>query len=315
MANTSEGTSPKLPSFRQKFRTHLDAGTRPFQSDELPRPRWTVTALITAMKPRLGANAPSPVAVRKWFGNDVVPRELYIEAILDAFFADDPRHAGDRTEFHALWQAARAETQRGRAEDDDEVHAIGPSASSNDRIVADANHLSQGLAALLIHPPPPSNDPNTFQLRVSLSLALYPDEIDDQPILLGLKQAQIVPVHTACVPAERPAFPDLLKPSAANDTVLGPKSPEGLLDGTVLDNALLATMTYGRTDLPSVTLELHSRKSDLEVLQDDATRAISPNKQKAVQLFLQDCLIENKQGRVVWSQARLQKRETDAPDA
>ena len=194
-------------------------------------------------------------------------------------------------------------------------HDIAPSPSTNDWIVADATHMSQGLAALLIHPPPPSNDPNTFQLRVSLSLALYPDEIDDQPILLGLKQAQIVPVHTACVPAERPPFPDLLKPSAANDTVLGPKSREGLLDGTVLDNALLATMTYGRTDLPAVTLELHSRRSDLEVLQDDETRAISANKQKAVQLFLQNCLIENQQRRVVWSQARLQKRDTDAPDA
>ena len=315
MTNTSNGTSPQLPTFRGKFRTHLDAGTRPFQSDEVPPPRWTVPALIAAMRPRLGANTPSAVAVRKWFRDDVVPRQLYIDAILDAFFGDDPRLVPERALFVALWQAARAETQRGRTDDDDEVHAIAPTPSTNDWIVADATHLSQGLAALLIHPPPPSNDPNTFQLRVSLSLALYPDEIDDQPILLGLKQAQIVPVYTACVPAERPAFPELLKVSGANDAVLGPKSQQGLLDGVVLDNALLATLNYGRADLPAVTLELHSRKSDLEVLQDDDTRAISANKQRAVQLFLQDCLIENRQGRVVWSQARLERRETDATDA
>lgn len=193
-------------------------------------------------------------------------------------------------------------------------HDIVPSLSTNDWIVADATHVSQGLAALLIHPPPPSNDPNTFQLRVSLSLAVYPDEIDDQPILLGLKQAQIVPVYTACVPAERPAFPDRLKPSGLNDTVLGPRSPENLLDGVVLDNALLASMNYGRGDQPTVTLELHSRRSDLEVLQDDATRAISTNKQRAVQLLLQTCLIENKQGRVVWSHGRLQRRAHDETD-
>ncbi len=194
-------------------------------------------------------------------------------------------------------------------------HDIDPSPSTNDWIVADATHLSQGLAALLIHPPPPSNDPNTFQLRVSLSLALYPDEIEDQPIILGLKQAQIVPVFAACVPAERPAFPDLLKPSGLNDTVLGPRSQEGLLDGVVLDNALLAHMNPTDDKPPRVTLELHSRKSDLEVLQDDESRAISPNKQKAVQLFLQDCLIESRQGRVVWSRARLERRASDETDA
>lgn len=313
MPDTSE-TSPKLPSFREKFRSHLDAGTRPWQSDELPRPRWTAATLIVAMTPRLGIHAPSAVAVRKWLRDDVVPRQLYIDAILDAFFGDDPSLANKRREFHASWEAARVETQRGRAEEDDNVHDIVASASTNDWIVADATHLSQGLAALLIHPPPPSNDPNTFQLRVSLSLALYPDEIDDQPILLGLKHAQIVPVYTACVPAERPAFPDLLKPSGLNDTVLGPRSPEKLLEGVVLDNALLASMNYGRGDQPAVTLELHSRRSDLEVLQDDATRAISANKQRAVQLFLQTCLIENKQGRVVWSHARLQRRAHDETD-
>ena len=64
MPDTSEA-SPKLPSFREKFRSHLEAGTRPWQSDELPRPRWTAAALIVAMTPRLGVNAPSPVAVRK----------------------------------------------------------------------------------------------------------------------------------------------------------------------------------------------------------------------------------------------------------
>lgn len=198
MSNTSNATSTKLPSFRKKFRLHLTRGTRPGAEAEPHRRPWTTTDLITAMRPRLGVTTPSPVAVRRWFSAEVVPRELYFVAILNAFFGDDPALATERNEFHTLRQAARAETQRGRADDDEPIHDIAPSPSTEDWIVTDAEHLSQGLTALLIHPPPPSNDPNTFQLRVSLSLALYPDEIDDQPILLGLKQAQIVPRFTAC---------------------------------------------------------------------------------------------------------------------
>jgi hypothetical protein len=313
MGYTSE-TSAKLSTFRRKFLAHLNAGTRPYPPDDLPCPAWTPTTLIAAMRRRLGAKTPSPVAVRRWFRDDVVPRELYIDAILDALFGDDPNLAAERKLFHALWQAARVETQRGGTGDDDEPHDIDPSPSTEDWIVSDATHLSQGLAALLIHPPPPANDPNTFQLRVSLSLALYPDEIDDQPILLGLKQAQIVPRYTACVPAERHPFPDILRPSGLNDTVLGPKSIEGLLDGIALDNATLATMNPTGNTLPKITLELQSRRSDLEVLQDDESRAISPNKHKAVQLFLQSCLIETTQGRVVWSHAELRRRGPDEAD-
>lgn len=313
MTNTSDGTSSKLPSFREKFRTHLDAGTRPRPPDAPPSPRWTVTTLITAMEPSLGVNTPSPVAVRKWFRGDVVPRQLYIDAILDAFFGDEPSLAAERRMFLALWQSARAETQRGRAGDDD-AHDIAPSPSTDEWIVEDAEHLSQGLAALLIHPPLPANDPNTFQLRVSLSIALYPDEVENQPILLGLKQAQIVPTYIACTPAERHPFPEVLRPSGLNDTVIGPKSPEGLLDGVTLNNATLATMDHARAELPEIKLELHSRRSDLEVLDDDATRAISTNKKKALQIFLQTCLTETTQGRVVWSRARLKRRDSHAPE-
>jgi len=320
MSVTSESAA-KLPSFRQKFRDHLSGGTRPGAAADTYRQPWNTNSLIEPLRPHLGVSTPSPVAVRKWFRDDVVPRPLYINALLAAFFGDDPALAEDRRVFLVLWTAARAATQRGRgaageAEDDD--HPITPSASTEDWIVSDAEHLSQGLAALLIHPPLPANDPNTFQLRVSLSINLYPDEIviddDYHPILLGLKQAQIVPTYIACTPAERHAFPEVLRASGLNDTVIGPKSPEGLLDGVALNNATLATMNHARADRPEIRLELHSRRSDLEVLRDDESRAVSPNKQKALQIFLQHCLTETTQGRVVWSRASLKHRGTDATD-
>lgn len=73
-------------------------------------------------------------------------------------------------------------------------------------------------------------------------------------------------------------------------------------------------MTFARLSLPSTRLELHSRRADLEVLQDDDSRALSPNKHRALEMFLQNCLTETTQGRVVWSRASLQRRDPNEAD-
>jgi len=309
-------TSAKLPPFREKFRTHLDAGTKPFQSDELPRPPWTVTTLIDAMKPRLGVTVPSPVAVRKWFRDDVVPRQLYIDAILDAFFGEDPHLARDRTKFLGLWEAARAETQRGRAEDDDD--ATGAIVIlTDDWIIATPKHQDKNLAALWVHPPEPSNDPNTFLLQVSLSHGLRRLEIDigdDEfvPVTLGLQRTQIEASYVGCMPDSRLSDHDHLLIAGDNYDVVGPRGSKQLLDGISLEKATLATMTYLRRDAVGVDLQLLSLRGDLVVLDVGGEQVVSENRRKALKLLFEDKAAERTaKGYLIWSSASLKRRGND----
>ena len=160
------------------------------------------------------------------------------------------------------------------------IHDIDPSPSTDDWEVVDANNISKELAALYIHPPPPSNDPNTFLLPVSLSLARYPDEIEDVSVSVGLKTAVLVPTWKGCQPSDVPEH-EHLKQSAASFIVQGPK-PDGLLDGVVLDKSTLATMQPTSGARPSVVLELRSRRLDLEVVPDDPGQNISANRARVL---------------------------------
>jgi hypothetical protein len=192
------------------------------------------------------------------------------------------------------------------------AHDIVPTPSTDDWRVSDPAHLSQGIAALFIHPPPPSNDPNTFQLRVSLSLARYPDEIDDIALLIGLRQAAIVPEFTGCQPAEWHPH-DSLRQNANTLTVLGPREGR-VLDGTVMEQHTLATLEYTTGALPVVDLQLRSRRVDLEVVPEDPT-AVSINRQKVLQRFLAECDIAAEDRQVTWSRARMVRRSSDEADA
>ncbi len=104
----------------------------------------------------------------------------------------------DREEFENRVIAARRSRRRAP------IHDIDVSWSTDQWEVADTNNISKELAALHIHPPPPSNDPNTFLLPASLSLASYPDEIGDLAVRIGLKAAYLVPTMSGCQPAEIP---------------------------------------------------------------------------------------------------------------
>lgn len=189
------------------------------------------------------------------------------------------------------------------------VHDIDPTPSTEDWIVSDPVHLSQGIAALFIHPPPPSNDPNTFQLRVSLSLARYPDEIEDLPVQIGLRSAAITPDFTGCQPAEW-HLPETLKKNANTFTVLGPR--EGaVLDGTVMEQHTLATLEYTSGALPVVALQLRSRKVDLEVVPDDPHRSVENNRIKVLQRFLAECDVSAEDRQVTWSRARMVRRDDE----
>lgn len=193
------------------------------------------------------------------------------------------------------------------------IHDIDPSPSTDDWEVADANAISKELAALYIHPPPPSNDPNGFLLPVSLSLARYPDEIEDVSVQVGLKIAVLVPTWKGCQPSEIPEHAHL-KLNADSFTVLGPK--EGaLLDGKVLEKTTLAALEYTSGALPSVILELRSRRLDLEVVPDDARHDISLNRAKVLQRFLQECQVADEERRVIWCRASLRRKPPDEADA
>ena len=192
------------------------------------------------------------------------------------------------------------------------VHDIDPSPSTDQWEVADANNISKELAALYLHPPPPSNDPNTFLLPVSLSLARYPDEIEDLSVRIGLKAAYLVPTMQGCQPAEIPEHEHLAE-SGGVFTVLGPKGG-ALLAGKPLDKTTLATMGYTSGALPSVVLELRSRRLDLEVVPDDPTRDISANRARVLQRFLQECQVADEERRVIWCRASLRRKSADEAD-
>jgi hypothetical protein len=309
----SSESTPKLLAFRQKFRWHLDHGTSPHGSVGEHASPWTPPRLRAALKPILTHLTPSDVAIRKWFRQPVVPRELYLPAILTTLFGDDAALAEEKQILRALWDAARLETQGSRSAQDEDLHDLPRPVSTQDWAVDDANNISKELAALYIHPPPPSNDPNTFLLPVSLSLARYPDEIEDLSVRIGLNAADLVPTMKGCQPAGIPQH-EHLEDSGGVFTVRGPK--EGaLLVGKPLDRTMLATMEYTSGALPSVILELRSRRLDLEVVPDDPHHNISANRAKVLQRFLQECQVADEERRVIWCRASLRRKSADEADA
>lgn len=252
----------------------------------------------------------------QWFGanadtNGSRPPRTHLAAIVRGYrgigvFIEVEWFFGDLGEFSDRLLAARGSRRA------TPIHEIDPSPSTDQWEVADANNISMELAALYIHPPPPSNDPNTFLLSVSLSLARYPDEIEDLSVQVGLKAAYLVPVTEGCQPSEIPAHEHIAE-SAGVFTVLGPK--EGaLLTGKPLEKATLATMEYTTGARPSVALELRSRRLDLEVVPDNPQCNVSANRAKVLQRFLQECQVADEDRRVIWSRASLRRKPVDEAD-
>lgn len=176
--------------------------------------------------------------------------------------------------------------------------------------IADGHNVRRELAALSIHLPPPTNSPNTFRLPVTLSIGCYPDEIGDLPVQIGLKAAYLVPIMKGCQPAEIPEN-EHMEESGGTFTVRGPKV-RGVLNGKPLERTTLLTAEFTSDTPSSVTLELRSRKLDLEVVPDDPTRSVSANRLKVLQRFLQECQVADEDRRVIWCRASLCHRDTDA---
>jgi hypothetical protein len=116
-----------------------------------------------------------------------------------------------------------------------------------------------------------------------------------------------------CQPAEIPDHEHLAE-SGGVFTLLGPQ--EGaLLAGKPLEKTTLATMEYTSGALPSVVLELRSRRLDLEVVPDDPDCDISANRARVLQRFLQECQAADEERRVIWCRASLRRKSADEADA
>ncbi len=310
--------SAGIPVFTTRFLAHIRGGTRPGQAPGARKVPWDAptlsVALVPAMADRRGVQkAPDVRTIRNWLANNDIPQERFIVPILTVLFGDDPALVELRTELHELWQlsrqALRPSGQAAKAAlSNKPLDHESLTAAAEQWQVTEAENIGLGLAALYLHLPPASNDPNSFLLQVSLSLAQSPDEIEGISLRFRLKAARIEPSWTHCQPVEGMEL-EHVTAGAGVFTVTGPRDAEsGHLVGDPLSNTTLARIAPTGGGLPEVTLALRSRKRDLDVVPDDPDHDISNNRAKILQLFLQECQVSDSERMVTWSRARLQRK-------
>ncbi|GEM_PF-5913174 len=305
--------SGKFPSFKQRFLSHVNAGTRPGRKSGAQPVPWDAVSLFKALAEIMKGTAPDVRTIRNWLNSNDIPQERFIVPILTILFGEDPALAEQRTELHDLWrlsrQALRPSGQATQAAMSNNPPAPDPVPLAAEQWqVTDAENIGLGLAALYLHLPPASNDPDSFLLQVSLSLAQSPDEIEGISLRLGLKAAQIVPAWTRCQPVELMEV-DHVTEAGGVFAVTGPRDEaSGHLAGRPLATTTLARIAPTGAGLPEVTLALRSRKRDLDVVPDDPDHDISINRAKILQLFLQECQVSDTDRMVTWSRARLQRK-------
>ena len=293
-------------NFQDCFQRHLRAGTRPGVPPDRPAIRWTPAtfqpALAAALKTQGDQSPPTRRAVSNWFTQGPLPRERFIEPILDVLFGGEAGQAPERVELLYLWQAARAAGQAVEADAEDEAPAQPP---AFERWSVTSSNTGPGLADLRIQMPPDGNDPNTFLLQVTLSLARWPDEIEGLCVQFGLRNVHLAPVWTHCQPSGLPKL-DHVEERGGVFHVTGPRpEPDSLLEGRPLEGTTLATMERTSAAPAAVTLVLRGRRHDLEVVAEDD---ISTNKEAILRLFLQECQIEDETRFVTWGTATLTEK-------
>ena len=173
-----------------------------------------------------------------------------------------------------------------------------------------------------MHPPQRGgNAPNAFPLRISLSLAECPDNVEGHDVTLALKQDEVTlePTYHACRPAPGSRVGEEGNEDAnvdfkgGNWRIKRPHLPNGHLDGEPLgDKPLCTIITDGTTD-DSLTLTLRSRHRALIVVPDEPGRGPQPLKDKVLQLLLQKSL-KDRTGFITWGRASLKRKSGDAPE-
>lgn len=281
-----------------------------------------VNEVSAAMKQRgVKGGAPDRKSLANWRDGKTLPQPRLIEPILDVLCHS--AHDADRQALHDLWHDARSKDAPGAAEQAG-THFTNNLAAvlladlppSN---VADWDRpdplKTQGLAVLFIDPPPPSNDPGTFQLRASLSLG--EDRLEEAKISwrVWLSAATLTPSYHNCQPAQSTCLGEAQPhdhPCGIRVTLSGgnwklsSREASRALRGSPLGDEQLALMYRGRKGLPKVTLTLTSSKRQIHFAAE--SRAVSPLREKLTQLYLQEKRRKTEAGEVTWAKATLQQR-------
>jgi hypothetical protein len=302
----------EISRFKAEFHRLIDAGSGNMHTSEGSPLRWDAVSFdraVAAAARRHGAGAASPTlrTIRNWLDRkkDELPRERFIEPILDVLFSKSP---SGRRDFRALWEAAR-QARRASGADGNILDAEPGPPSVDGWEVAETENIGRGLASLNVHRPPKTNaEDNSFPLHLSLYLAQLSDEIEGISVLLGLRAAHLTLDHVNCQPRPIDDEPEFIRESGGVYAVTGPFVGDHL-QGRPLANSKLVTMERTRDGAASVTVSLRSRHRDLEVIFDDPDRDVSATREKIMQVFLQECHVSESERQIVWSRATLTEKD------
>ena len=328
-----EEPSPKLAENRQK-RAAFAGWLHQMLSEVIgppsnnKRPRFlNEKAFLKAMSERTkvrgsSKGTPDLHTFQNWRAGKNVPSDDFVDPLFDVLLNDSSDSHPERKKAWELWQEAEDEknaasnARRGRpiarallAESG--TDDVPPGESYWDP--GNAEPLQRGLAELIAYPPPRSpNNPNQFQLRVSLSFAECPDELED--VTLALTDATLVPNYDGCRPLRGtrqgegapPDEPVLFR--GGNWRINGPRLANGHLQGEPLGDYPLCTIECDGESDDSLTLTLRSGYRALVVIPDDSHNDPNPLRLRVWQALLQRCLTRDNDKVVTWGRATLRRK-------
>jgi hypothetical protein len=252
--------------------------------------------------------APDPRTLDNWRKGTSVPRESFVEPLLDTLLGDD----AERERGHELWRAAenaknQSSTEKRRPQ------IIDDTPGESDWRAENAEPLQVGLAELLVHPPPRGgNTPLEFPLQISLSFAECPDELEDAT--LALTDATLIPTWQGCRPmpgsrlGEGENVHPHLKSGGGAWRIAGPTLGNNHLQGEPLGSDALCIIQCDGEPEDSLTLTLRSGKRALVVMPEQPDADAATVKQRILQAFLQKCLPSDREGIVTWGRATLRRK-------
>jgi hypothetical protein len=311
------GKLQESAAFSTVFRRAFHHGVRPsVRRGEFPR-AWDVKSFRDELARKLKERSspfpgPSVQAIRGWIRSlsPALPRQSYIDAILDVLFGCDQDLQSDRRNLHNLWTWANA--GKGKSDDCDYDREDHP----DDRwsVRRPGADLESGLAAAWLFKPPSSrNDPNVFQLDATARFGLAPVEVKieaEEPVAfkIGVRYAVLVPEYINCeLTREQPDLPENVRCRVRQFEILGPLE-NGVLNGSALESLTIAELETTSSALPEVKIALKSRRLDLVVIADQGGSVISINRRRILETFLRNCSVSDEDSMITWSTSTL-KRE------
>lgn len=271
-----------------------------------------MSACMTRLK--VAGGVPDPRTLDNWRRGVSVPRESFVEPLLDTLLGDD----AERERGQELWRAAenaknRSSTEKRRPSTGGRSAIVDDTPGESDWRAENTEPLQVGLAELFVHSPPRGgNTPLEFPLQISLSFAECPDEVED--VTLALTEATLIPTWQGC----RPSLGSRLGEGDNNHPhmqfgggvwrIAGPRLASNHLQGEPLGSDALCTMQCDGEAGDSLTLTLRSGKRALVVVPDQSNVDAAVVKQRVLQALLQKCMPSDREGIVVWGRATLRRK-------